>query len=305
MVAENGTAVVRGDVAAGNAIGAVGPANRYTVIRMEPANISIERYFRQRAASHKQRYRFAADFDKWKAELLAAVITSLGRMPEKVPLNPRIVETKNEDGLVKQRVMLDVEDGLAVPALIYRPESAKGKLAAIVCCHGHGPYGKDAVMGIAGDDARTKHVRELNYDYGLAMAKKGFVTIAIDWRGFGERDDRKMPNPIDVVGSRDICNVHFNRAALLGMTLLGMDIHDGRCAIDYLQTLDFVDPKRIGVMGLSFGGTMTTWLALIDERIRAADIICYSDRFASFAMARANFCGSQITSGPFDLCDVP
>jgi hypothetical protein len=102
-----------------------------------------------------------------------------------------------------------------------------------------------------------------------------------------------------------MCNVHFLREMLLGRTLLGANLHDGRCALDYLSSLDFVDPGRVGAMGLSFGGTMTTWLAVADERIRAADVICYSDRFADFAMRRANFCGSQVTPGLFDLCDIP
>ncbi len=263
-------------------------------------NISIEQHFKALGKKHKPQYRFSgnspAQFQKWKADLRPKLLESLGPPVTKVPLNPVIVSEKKEDGLIKQRVIYDVEPGLSVPALINRPESTPGKLPTIVCCHGHGPYGKDAVMGLPGDPERDKHIRGYNYDYGLQMAKKGFVTAAIDWRGFGERNDGH---------NKDVCNVHFIREALIGRTLLGMDIHDGQCLIDYLQTLDFVNRDRIGVMGLSFGGTMTTWLALVDDRIRAADIICYSDRFESFAMERANFCGSQMTPGLFALCDVP
>jgi hypothetical protein len=130
------------------------------------------------------------------------------------------------------------------------------------------------------------------------MAQAGFVTLAIDWRGFGERND-------NYEGNRDLCNLHHLRASILGMTVLGMDVHDGMRVIDYLCEQDFVDPDRIGVMGLSFGGTMATWLAICDERIRAADIICYSVRFSDFGMRDINFCGSQITPGIFELCDVP
>jgi len=77
------------------------------------------------------------------------------------------------------------------------------------------------------------------------------------------------------------------------------------CALDYLCQQDFVDPERIGVMGLSFGGTMTTWMSIVEPRIQASDIICYSDRFASFAIRDGNFCGSQITPELYALCDVP
>jgi hypothetical protein len=84
-----------------------------------------------------------------------------------------------------------------------------------------------------------------------------------------------------------------------------MDVHDGTCAIDYLCQQDFVDANRLGVMGLSFGGTMATWLSICDERIKATNVMCWSDRFAIFGMRDVNFCGSQITPGLFRLCDVP
>ncbi|HEX8524649.1 MAG TPA: alpha/beta hydrolase family protein [Tepidisphaeraceae bacterium] len=263
-------------------------------------NISVEKHFATLGKRQKPRHRFEGTtseaFEKWKGELRPKVLASLGKRVEKVALNPAVIWEREEEGVIKRRVIVDVEEGLSAPVLVYRPAGATGKLPAILCCHGHGPYGKDAVMGIASDEARRKHIRECNYDYGLQMAKKGFVTAAIDWRGFGERNEH---------GGTDYCNKHFIREALIGRTLLGMDIHDGQCVLDYLQTLEFVDAKKIGVMGLSFGGTMTTWIALTDERIKAADIICYSDRFESFAMKRANFCGSQMTPGLFELCDVP
>ena len=91
----------------------------------------------------------------------------------------------------------------------------------------------------------------------------------------------------------------------MGMTVLGMNVNDGSCAIDYLCSQDFVDADNIGVMGLSFGGTMTTWMSLCDDRIKATDIICYSDRFADFGMRDTNFCGSQLAPGLYDICDLP
>ena len=76
-------------------------------------------------------------------------------------------------------------------------------------------------------------------------------------------------------------------------------------ALDYLCGQAFADGDRVGVMGLSLGGTMATWMSLCDERIRAADVICYSDRFADFGMRDVNFCGSQVTPGLYELCDLP
>lgn len=275
-------------------------------------NQSMHDYFRQRGKDHQPRFRFKGqsreDWRAWRETLLPRLVASLGHSPQGVPLNPEIIAEWKDDGLIKQRILFDVEENLAAVAYIFRTESPQPrKLPAILCCHGHGLYGKEAVMGNRADADHVASIARCNYDYGLQMAKAGFVTIAIDWRGFGERDDRQKPNanPSQISGMRDPCEIHGLRASLLGQTLLGQNIHDGKRALDLLCQMPYVDTNKIGVMGLSFGGTMTTWMAMLDDRIRAADIICYSDLFAAFGERDVNLCNSQITFGLFDLCDVP
>ncbi len=271
-------------------------------------NLSVNRYWLERAREHTPRFRFGestqAHWRQWHDELLPAVKATMGSLPRNVPLNPEVQAEWRHEGLIKQRVIFDVEAGLSAVAYVFRPEKAQGRLPAILCCHGHGPYGKEAVMGNLSDAAHGAHVKELNYDYGRQMALAGFVTIAIDWRGFGERDDRRKPNHHDLARGRDPCNIHYLLATMMGTTTMAQNVNDGSRAVDYLCQQPFVDPDRIGVMGLSYGGTMTTWMAICDERLKAADL-CYSDRFVDFAYRDANTCGSQITPGLFALCDVP
>ena len=272
-------------------------------------NLSIDQHFNAQAASHRPRFRFAGktaqDWKRWRTGLHPAVAQTLGGLPAKVPLRPEVLCEWTEHGLIKQRVVFDVAAGLSVIALVFRPVKSAGRLPAILCCHGHGAYGKESVMGNRSTQDLRNSIDFHNYDYGFQMAKAGFVTICIDWRGFGERDDRRKPINHDIVAGRDLCNVHFIRATIFGQTMLGLNVHDGQCALDYLCRQPFVDPKRIGVMGLSFGGTMTTWMSICDKRIKAADIICYSDRFADFGIRDTNFCGSQISPGLYTLADLP
>ncbi|MFA9478050.1 alpha/beta hydrolase family protein [Phycisphaerales bacterium AB-hyl4] len=274
-----------------------------------PRNLSIDQHWLNLARDHTPEHRFAGstavEWETWRAALLPKVRQTLGRLPEKPSLSPEILVEWQADGLIKQKLIFDVEPGLSATAYVFRPANATGPRPAILACHGHGPFGKESVMGNDTSPEHAETIKELNYDYGLQMAKAGFVTMAIDWRGFGDRDDRKKPHHHDIAHNRDLCNLHYLRASVLGMTMLGLNVHDGSCALDYLCQQPYVDADRIGVMGLSFGGTMATWIALCDERVAAADIICYSDRFADFVMRDVNACGSQLTPGLYALCDVP
>jgi hypothetical protein len=50
---------------------------------------------------------------------------------------------------------------------------------------------------------------------------------------------------------------------------------------------------------------MSLWLTLADKRIKATEIICYSDLFAHFGVRDINYCGMQITPGLYKYVDVP
>jgi dienelactone hydrolase len=56
-------------------------------------------------------------------------------------------------------------------------------------------------------------------------------------------------------------------------------VWDGIRAIDYLLTREEVDPERIGVTGLSGGGTQTTYISIFDERVKAVAPSCYITGF--------------------------
>ena len=183
---------------------------------------------------------------------------------------------------------------MSVPCQVLRPRKMESdkKNPAILCSHGHGPYGKDPVAGVRSSPGHIQNITDHNYNYGQQMAQAGFLTLCPDLRVFGERRDKD-----DRFEGQDPCNMNFIKGALLGVYTLTLNIHDLRCCVDYLETRPEVDPRRIGMMGLSQGGTMTTFTTAAEPRIKAADIIGYVNPWLRFAIGRSQFCGSQFVPG--------
>lgn len=88
-----------------------------------------------------------------------------------------------------------------------------------------------------------------------------------------------------------------------------LNISDGQRCLDYLQSLPEVDARRLGCMGCSFGGTMTTYISALDQRVKAAVIVCYLSTLTDALndRGRGNTCGSQFMFGlrkAGDIADV-
>ena len=160
-------------------------------------------------------------------------------------------------------------------------------------------------MGNDADPEVRAAIEKHNYDYGHQMAKAGFVTYAIDWIGKGDRNDTRKPHFLANGAGRDWCNIYYLHATMLGMTSLSINLAHGKAATDFAITLPNVDPERLGVMGLSGGGTMALWTALHDLRFKATEIICYSDLWAAFGIRDINYCGMQVAPGLYKLVDLP
>ena len=274
-------------------------------------NLSPQEMFFRTALEHVPRYRFAGstaeESERWKREALPAVLSTLGDSPQRVPPNPQLTAEWEHDGLLKQRWLIDVQKHLSAICLVNIPGGPKEgeKRPAILCCHGHGPFGKEPVMGNDSSPEMRDSIGKHNYDYGRQMAQAGFVTYSIDWIGFGERNDGNKPNSRSQAGTRDWCNLYYLHATMLGMTSLSINVAHGKAATDFVASLPQVDPGRLGIMGLSGGGVMSLWMSLCDERFKATEIICYSDLWAHFGFRDINYCGMQVAPGLFKLVDLP
>lgn len=272
---------------------------------MANRNFSMIEYFNRKAKDWVPELHFRGetmeDWAAWEKAARSKFFELLGEFPEPVDPAPEVIFSVEEDGIVRERVIFDSEADMSVPCVVLRPADMPDDKsnAAIICSHGHGNTGKEAVSGNRSTADLRASIASANYDYGLQMAKAGFLTICPDLRVFGERSDGGDPYP----GS-DKCDVHFVRGVILGIHTLTLNIWDMKCCVDYLETRPEVDPGRIGMMGLSQGGTMTTFSTAAEPRIKAADIIGYVNPWEKFGVNRANFCGSQIVPGVFKYFDT-
>ncbi len=273
-----------------------------------PPEFSMRQYWIRRYAGHVPKLSFQgttlAEWEAWRAEAMPRLLDLMGEFPEKAPLNPRVEAIVEEGDLLLERVVFDTERFVSVPAWVLRRRDlpAGKRHAAILCSHGHGNHGKDPVAGRRYTPGHVADIDAMNYDYAAQMALKGFVTMAPDLRGFGERYD-----PVDAALGHDACDLNYVKGSMLGVYPLTLIVHDMKGCVDYLGTRPEVDPARIGMMGLSQGGTTTTFTAALEPRIRAADIIGYVNPWAGFGLDRGNYCGSQVVPGIyrwFDTHDV-
>ena len=191
------------------------------------------------------------EFLSWQRTLKNKVRELLGELPGPANLKPDLYSREEKEKYIREKWIIQTEKDCFMPLYLLIPKGIKGKVPAILCCHGHGIHAKDNVSGVTFNVAERENMKRIaNYNYAEQMTERGFVTIAPDWRSFGERVAYS-----NLYEPRDQCNIHFLQHLILGRTLLLANVFDATRAIDFLLTRKEVDKNRIGCMGLSFGGT--------------------------------------------------
>ena len=213
------------------------------------------------------------EWQTWRRKLKQTILGELKPFPKKVALRPEVLDTRETPAFRAEKVVFDSDAFSSVPAWVLVPHTATADT----------PGFDDEGIEIV--DYQKKSARQ--------FALRGYVTLSIDFRCFGERqdDDEWVRRP-----NRDGCNVAYFAAGYFGYQMLALQLWDAMRSIDYLQSRPEVDGKRIGCQGVSFGGTMTTYLAALDDRVQVAMIGCYLSSIAD-ALERANFCGVQYMPG--------
>jgi dienelactone hydrolase len=111
----------------------------------------------------------------------------------------------------------------------------KGPFPAVIWAHGSGGSRQDLILP------------------ATWLAARGIVSLVAD-------------DPFERNPQLNFASIPAQNAAIV------QQIIDLRRSIDLLQSFDYVDPKRIGFMGLSFGAIQGAILSGVDRRVKAFDL---------------------------------
>jgi cephalosporin-C deacetylase-like acetyl esterase len=189
-----------------------------------------------------------------------------GPFPERTPLNARMVGRIKRDIYDIEKVIFESRPGLLVTGNLYLPKGGKsGKKPAVLglCGHSHGGKTEQAYQSFC-----------------QGLARKGYVVFIIDPIGQGERLQYLNAEGKSEVGNGVLEHLlGGNQQFLIGEFFGSWRAWDAMRALDYLLDRPEVDRAHVGVTGNSGGGTMTTWICALEERITMAAPGCFVTTF--------------------------
>ncbi|WP_339731179.1 prolyl oligopeptidase family serine peptidase [uncultured Gimesia sp.] len=222
--------------------------------------------------------------------------SQIGGFPERTPLNPRVIGKLKGDGFHVENVIYESWPGHHVTANLYLPNTKPPYPGVLVPC-GHSHDGK----------AAAAYQRAC-----ILLAKNGMAALCYDPIGQGERYQvlSEQPNEFFRGGSRYrpphprvqyYCTAEHTLMSVssipLGSNAARYRIWDGMRSIDYLVSRPDIDAKRIGCTGNSGGGTLTSYIMALDDRVQSAAPVCYSTMYRYLVDFNGPQDGEQVIFG--------
>ena len=192
---------------------------------------------------------------------------------------------REDNGCREIRFRFVTEENVTVPCHLVIPKEAKKPLPVIITLQGHST-GMHISLGRPKFPGDEEDIADGDRDFAVRAVKEGVCAIALEQRCFGECGRTEK-------GS--CCRQAAMRAILLGRTIVGERVWDVMKLIDLLQTefQDVIDKDKIMCMGNSGGGTTTTYVSAIDERIKVSVPSCavcrYADSIAAVLHCECNY----------------
>jgi cephalosporin-C deacetylase-like acetyl esterase len=207
------------------------------------------------------------------------ILALIGGLPNyHGPLNTRTVGTLNHADYRIEKVIYESLPRFYVTANVYVPTHGAPPFPAVLLPLGHWEGGKEGDREIA-----------------VGLAQKGFIVLEYDPIGQGERKQYYDPEIGDSrVGGSTSEHSHANgQTLLIGDSVARYRIFDGIRSLDYLLSRKDVDPERIGCTGCSGGGTLTSYISALDNRVKVAVPACYITTWEELLPARGPQDGEQ------------
>lgn len=228
----------------------------------------------------------------WQIKLRRKLIQLLGGFPkERCELKAEIVGIADFPAYTRQTVSFQSRKNLSVFGYFLLPKSPNSvsipetlsltPLPVVICLPGHG-RGVDDIVGINEDGSQRKEYGGYQNDFALQCVDNGLAALAIEQFAFGHRRDERARKAGAGASS---CSPTSGAAFLFGQTMAGWRVYDVIRAIDYLETRKEVDPKRVGVMGISGGGTITFFSSAVEKRVKVAVVSGYFNTFKDSIMS--------------------
>lgn len=178
-------------------------------------------------------------------------------------------------GIRREEYTISAEEDVVLPFYVLVPPDAGRHTRIFLCPPGHGGGGKSTVAGLREYPAIAERISLYNYDYGLQLARLGYVAVCPDARGFGERrEDPESASRLPEALGGD-CARLARMGEPLGIPAAGMLVYDLMRLIDYLVLRDEWDTQQISCLGFSGGGMQTLFLTALEPRVRFAVISGY------------------------------
>ena len=217
-------------------------------------------------------------FRKWQKKARQRVFDCMMTPPRAADAwDMKIVAEEQRDGYRALRIAFNQNAYARTEALVLVPDG-EGPFPAVNLLHDHGahlyigkekmirPFGvEQAVVDDA--DAWAKNLYGGQY-VGDYLARHGYVCFSADAPMWGERGREEGVD-------RSKYDIIAGNMMMLGRDLCGFMHYDDLAATEFLATLPWVDPQRIGCMGCSMGAYRAWMLAALSDRIRAGAAICW------------------------------
>ena len=206
---------------------------------------------------------FAADESEvtHRPPLLRAMEAVMGPFPgpeKRCPLDVRIEEEVETNGVVRRQITYQSEPGSRVPAFLLIPRAALSdgggrRFPAVLALHQTHAAGRRVVVGLG---------NSTNDEYGMELARRGYVVLA-------------PPYPHLADYAPDLRGLGYASGTMKA-------VWDNSRGLDVLSSLPYVRTNAFGCIGHSLGGHNGLFTAAFDPRIRIVVSSCGFDSFRDY-----------------------